>query len=154
MPPRSAQARATRPRRKPWSRGWPAPRPPPSSRPRAWSRRPSAARARQSSRRTKMASPKTILTHANVIDCVDPTVQPDRAVVIEDGRIRAIVPSAQIGEAGDALVIDLNGAYPMAQLWDVHIHPYYLSLPEMPLAHQVTLFGHRLPARLPQSRLA
>ncbi len=98
-----------------------------------------------------MASSKTILTHANVIDCVDPTVQPDRAVVIEDGRIRAIVPSAQMGEPGDALVIDLEGAYLMPGLWDVHIHPDYLSLAEMPLADQVTLFGHRLAAGLTES---
>jgi imidazolonepropionase-like amidohydrolase len=81
------------------------------------------------------------------------------SVVIEDGRIRAIVPSAQMGEAGDAPgdaprdthVIDLKGAYLMPGLWDVHIHPDYLSLADMPLADQVTLFGHRLQAALTES---
>jgi imidazolonepropionase-like amidohydrolase len=98
-----------------------------------------------------MAPTKTILTHANVIDCVDPTVRADHAVVIEDGRIRAIVPSAQVDAPGDALVIDLKGAYLMPGLWDVHIHPDYLSLADMPLADQVTLFGHKLAAALTES---
>jgi hypothetical protein len=39
----------------------------------------------------------------------------------------------------------------MPGLWDVHIHPDYLSLDEMPLADQVTLFGHRLAAALTES---
>ncbi len=38
---------------------------------------------------------KTILSHANLIDCVEPQVQPDTAVMIEDGRIRAILPSGE-----------------------------------------------------------
>ena len=39
----------------------------------------------------------------------------------------------------------------MPGLCDVHIHPDYLSLDEMPLADQVTLFGHRLAAALTES---
>ena len=91
---------------------------------------------------------KTLLCHANLIDCVEPRVQPDTAVLIEDGRIRAILPSGEAGSAGDAQVVDLKGGYLMPGLWDVHIHPDYLSLDGMPLADQVTLFGHRLMAAL------
>jgi len=94
---------------------------------------------------------KTVLSHANLIDCVEPKVRPDSAVLIEDGRIRAILPSAEAGSAGDAQMIDLKGGYLMPGLWDVHIHPDYLSLDEMPLADQVTLFGHRLAAALTES---
>jgi imidazolonepropionase-like amidohydrolase len=94
---------------------------------------------------------KTILSHANLIDCVEPKVRPDTAVLIEDGRIRAILPSGEAGSAGDAQVIDLKGGYLMPGLWDVHIHPDYLSLNEMPLADQVTLFGHHLTAALTES---
>jgi imidazolonepropionase-like amidohydrolase len=73
-------------------------------------------------------------------------------VLIEDGRIRAILPSGEADSAGgDAQVIDLKGGYLMPGLWDVHIHPDYLSLDEMPLADQVTLFGHRLAAALTES---
>src|ERR1700736_6722451 len=77
---------------------------------------------------------KTVLSHANLIDCVEPRVRPDSAVLIEDGRIRAILPSGEAGSAGDAQVIDLKGGYLMPGLWDGHIHPDYLSLEEMPLA--------------------
>ena len=90
---------------------------------------------------------KTVLSHANLIDCVEPKVRPDCAVLIEDGRIRAILPSGEAGSAGDAQMIDLKGGFLMPGLWDVHIHPDYLSLDEMPLADQVTLFGHRLAGR-------
>src|SRR5256884_156480 len=94
---------------------------------------------------------KTVLAHANLIDCVEPKVRPDSAVLIEDGRIRAIQPSGAAGSAGDAQMIDLKGGFLMPGLWDVHIHPDYLSLDEMPLADQVTLFGHRLAAALTES---
>ena len=52
---------------------------------------------------------KTILSHANLIDCVEPQVRPDTAVLIEDGRIRAILPGGEAGSAGDAQMIDLKG---------------------------------------------
>ena len=94
---------------------------------------------------------KTILSHANLIDCVEPKVRPDTAVLIEDGRIRAILPSGEAGSVGDAQVIDLKGGYLMPGLWDVHIHPDYLSVDAMPLADQVTLFGHRLATALTES---
>jgi hypothetical protein len=94
---------------------------------------------------------KTILSQANLIDCVEPKVRPDTAVLIEDGRIRAILPSGETGSAGDARVIDLKGGYLMPGLWDVHTHPDYLSPDEMPLADQVTLVGHRLVAALTES---
>ena len=71
---------------------------------------------------------KTILSHANLIDCVEPKVRPDTAVLIEDGRIRAILPSAEAGRVGDAQVMDLKGRYLMPGLWDVHIHPDYLTV--------------------------
>ncbi len=39
----------------------------------------------------------------------------------------------------------------MPGLWDVHIHPDYLALADVPLADQVTLFGNRLMAALTES---
>ena len=98
---------------------------------------------------------KTVLSHANLIDCVEPQVRPDTAVLIEDGRIRAILPSAEVdSSADDAQVIDLKGGYLLPGLWDVHIHPDYLSLEEMPLADQVTLFGTGSWPRLPNPALS
>jgi imidazolonepropionase-like amidohydrolase len=94
---------------------------------------------------------KTVLSHANLIDCVEPKVRPDCAVLIEDGRIRAILPSGEAGSAGDAQMIDLKGGFLMPGLWDVHIHPDYLSLDEMPLADQVTPVRPPLAAALTES---
>ena len=94
---------------------------------------------------------KTILSHANLIDCIEPKIRPNTSVLIEDGRIRDIEPGTETDSGGEAQVIDLKGAYLMPGLWDVHIHPDYLSLAEVPLADQVTLFGHRLAAALTES---
>jgi hypothetical protein len=43
---------------------------------------------------------KTILSHANLIDCVEPKLRADTAVLIEDGRIRAILPGGAVASAG------------------------------------------------------
>jgi imidazolonepropionase-like amidohydrolase len=91
---------------------------------------------------------KTLLKNATLIDCVEPRPRPDTAVLIEDGRIREIFEAGSAPAVGDAEVVDLRGAYLMPGLWDVHIHPDYLSLNDVPLAEQVTLFGHRLQAGL------
>jgi imidazolonepropionase-like amidohydrolase len=94
---------------------------------------------------------RTVLTNATLIDCVNPQPVADAAVAIENGRITEILAGGRKPAAGDATVIDLKGAYLLPGLWDVHIHPDYLSLAEMPLAEQVALFGHRLMAALTES---
>src|ERR1700733_8510061 len=94
---------------------------------------------------------KTILSHAHLIDCVEPKVRPDTAVLIEDGRIRAILPSGDAGSVGDAQTIDLKGSYLMPGVWELQFHPDFLLPDEMRLADQVTLFGHRLAAALTES---
>jgi cytosine/adenosine deaminase-related metal-dependent hydrolase len=53
---------------------------------------------------------KTILSHANLTRSVEPKVPPDTGLLIEDGRIRAILPSGEVGSGGDARVIDLTKA--------------------------------------------
>ena len=47
-----------------------------------------------------------IISHANLIDCVEPKIRPDSAVLIEDGRIRTILPTGEAGSAGDAQMIN------------------------------------------------
>ena len=81
---------------------------------------------------------KTILFDATLIDCVDPVPRQNAFVTIEDGRIQAIGTGTPA--AGDAKAIDLKGAYLIPGLWDVHIHPDYLTVNDMPLPEQVTLF--------------
>jgi imidazolonepropionase-like amidohydrolase len=93
---------------------------------------------------------RTIITNATLIDCVDPKPSPDTTVVIDDGRITDII-KGKSSLQGSGEVIDVKGAYLMPGLWDVHIHPDYLSLAEMPLTEQTTLFGHRLMSALTES---
>ena len=45
---------------------------------------------------------KTILSRANLIDCGEPKVRPETAVLIENGRIHAILPSGEASSIGDA----------------------------------------------------
>ena len=91
---------------------------------------------------------RTLLANANVIDCVDPAPARGAAVLIEDGRIREIFRAQAAPAVGDAAVIDLRGAWLLPGLWDVHVHPDFLSPADLPLAEQVTLFGSRLQAAL------
>ena len=94
---------------------------------------------------------KTYLTNATLIDCVDPKPVANATVAIENGRITDITAGPVPAPSADAEVLDLKGAYLMPGLWDVHIHPDYLTLAEAPLADQVALFGHRLMSALTDS---
>ena len=94
---------------------------------------------------------RTILRNATLIDCVEPTAREHTTVVIEKGRIEQLLSAAEQVDDARATIIDLKGAYLMPGLWDVHIHPDYLSLADMPLGEQITLFGHRLMTALIES---
>ncbi len=94
---------------------------------------------------------RTLLTNATLIDCVQPAPAARTTVVIEDGRIAEILTGGRQAATTNATVIDLAGAYLMPGLWDVHIHPDYLSAADMPLADQVALFGHRLSAAMTEA---
>ena len=71
-----------------------------------------------------------VLTDASLIDCVRPGVQAGARVTIENGRI-AEVSDGSGPIARDAEVIDLEGAYLLPGLWDVHVH---LEWPRVPAA--------------------
>jgi len=95
---------------------------------------------------------RTLLTNATLIDCVHPVPRPRSTVAIgENGRIIEIATDGRPIDTENATVIDLEGAYLLPGLWDVHIHPDYLTLAEMPLADQVALFGNRLMSSLTES---
>jgi imidazolonepropionase-like amidohydrolase len=92
---------------------------------------------------------RTLLTHATLVDCVNPVAQPDCSVLLEGGRIKEIFQAGSAPSVGDAEVIDIRGAWLIPGLWDVHIHPdYFNTLADMPLTEQVTLFGSRLQSAL------
>jgi imidazolonepropionase-like amidohydrolase len=94
---------------------------------------------------------RTVLINATLIDCVHPAPIERASVVIENGRIAEILTGGRQPAADSAAVVDLCGAYLLPGLWDVHVHPDYLTLADMPLADQVALFGHRLMSALTES---
>ena len=62
-----------------------------------------------------------VLTNASLIDCVRPGVKAGARVTIDDGRITGVFDESG-AIARDAQVIDLEGAYLLPGLWDVHVH--------------------------------
>ncbi len=85
-----------------------------------------------------------VLTNATLIDCVSPDPVPDASVVIEDGRIADITHGARSPAAGNARVIDLDGAFLLPGLWDVHIHPAPVGGGSPTVAQQTAGFGRNL----------
>lgn len=71
-----------------------------------------------------------VLTNASLIDCVRPGVQAGAQVTIENGRI-AEVSGGSGPIARGAQAVDLEGAYLLPGLWDVHVH---LEWPRLPAA--------------------
>jgi imidazolonepropionase-like amidohydrolase len=71
-----------------------------------------------------------VLANASLIDCVRPGVQAAARVAVDNGRI-AEVSDGSGPAAPDARVIDLQGAYLLPGLWDVHVH---LEWPRVPAA--------------------
>ncbi|WP_158215429.1 amidohydrolase family protein [Candidimonas nitroreducens] len=94
---------------------------------------------------------RTLVVNSTLIDCVSPDPRPGTTIVIEGQRISHVGPDSGFSAGPDDQVIDLKGAYLLPGLWDVHVHPDYHSLADMPLAEQVTLFGHRLQTALMDS---
>ena len=87
---------------------------------------------------------RLVLTNANVIDGVNPAPIADASVVIEDGRIAEILGGSRSPQTRGAWVIDLEGAYLLPGLWDVHIHPEYPPPPGITPAEQMADFGYAL----------
>lgn len=70
---------------------------------------------------TAASSGTLALAHANVRDGVSAKPHRDVTVVIEAGRIQAILPSGS-RVPGDVRVIDVNGAWVLPGLIDAHVH--------------------------------
>ena len=97
---------------------------------------------------------RLVLTNATLIDCVDPTPIAEASVVVEDGRIAEITGGSRSPSTHDSQVVDLDGAYLLPGLWDVHIHPDYATSPHpnpppggeggLAVAQQTARFGQNL----------
>lgn len=72
------------------------------------------------------------ITGVTVVDVRSGTLLPDRTVVVEQGRIRAIGTTVPLPDA--TRVIDGRGKYLLPALWDMHAHVFAISpLLDLPL---------------------
>ena len=87
---------------------------------------------------------RLVLTNATLIDCLNPDPIPQASVSIEEGRIVEVTDGHRSPDISDSRVIDLDGAYLLPGLWDVHIHPEYVTHPVLTVAQQTARFGRNL----------
>jgi len=65
----------------------------------------------------------TVLTNAFLIDCTGAEPKEGAAVVVEDDRIRDVLPGGKVGALpGPVTTLDLKGATLMPGLTDAHVH--------------------------------
>lgn len=71
------------------------------------------------------------LSDVTIIDMTDGSLAPNRTVLINGNRIRAVGPVAEIPVPSGAVVVDARGKYLIPGLWDMHVHttdPSYFPL--------------------------
>ena len=77
----------------------------------------------------KVDAPVVALTHARVIDGTGAAARDDQTLIIRDGNIAAMGPSASVAAPAGATVIDLTGKSVIPGLVMVHEHFYYPNGP-------------------------
>jgi len=96
---------------------------------------------------------RVILAHVEVIDGTGAAPSPDRNVVIEGGKITAIVPGADQPPSEGTTILDLRGYSVMPGIVGMHDHLFYLALPDLAadysfdapgLFHQMSFSAPRL----------
>lgn len=66
--------------------------------------------------------PTQAYTHATVIDATGAPSRPDQTVLVTDGRITAVGPTAQVPIPAGATTTNLSGRYVIPGLTDMHVH--------------------------------
>ncbi|MES2582340.1 MAG: amidohydrolase family protein [Pseudomonadota bacterium] len=64
----------------------------------------------------------TVLRNVHVVDTRTGSLTRDAAVIIEQGKIRRVVPNAWVQTSGNAMVIDGGGKYLVPGYLDMHTH--------------------------------
>ena len=98
-----------------------------------------------------MTHDRLVLTNAHIIDCAGERPIVGGSVAIERGRIAEVLDGSRSADTRNADVMDLNGAYLLPGLWDVHIHPDYLAETGANVVNQTIAFGQRLMEALTES---
>jgi imidazolonepropionase-like amidohydrolase len=79
-----------------------------------------------------------VLRDVTVIDATGAPPAPHRAVLIQDGRIRAITPLRQLRVPPGAQIVDASGKFVIPGLWDMHVH--MSSVPVSPVARGASAY--------------
>lgn len=79
----------------------------------------------------KVQSPKIVLTHVRVIDGTGAASVADQNVTIENGKITAIGPGADVPASAGATVLDLRGYSVMPGIVGMHDHLFYIARPNL-----------------------
>lgn len=82
--------------------------------------------------------PSVALIHVTVIDATGAPAQPERCVLIRDGRIAAIGLSGKLPIPHGATVVDGSGKFLIPGLWDMHVHLNFEDYLPLFLANGVT----------------
>ena len=77
------------------------------------------------------AAQVTVLTRATVIDGTGSPPQKDVTIVMENGRIRDMGPSARVAAPAGAAVVDINGKYVVPGIINAHGHVSKNAEPEL-----------------------
>ncbi|HUK46317.1 MAG TPA: amidohydrolase family protein [Terriglobales bacterium] len=96
---------------------------------------------------------KIVLEHVRVIDGTGKPAVQDQNIVIEGGKISAIMPGADVSAASGTAVLDLHGYSVMPGIVGMHNHLFYIARPDFDanwdseppvLAPQMTFSAPRL----------
>ena len=79
----------------------------------------------------KINSAQVVLEHVRIIDGSGKPAVEDQNVVIENGKITAIKPGADVTASGSQVVIDLRGRTVLPGLVGMHDHMYYIARPNL-----------------------
>jgi len=72
----------------------------------------------------KSAGSSLAFTNVTLIDATGAPEQPNRTVLVADGRIISVGPAASVHVPKEARVIDSRGLFMIPGLWDMHAHAF------------------------------
>src|SRR5690349_7203196 len=79
----------------------------------------------------RVNSPRVVLAHVRVIDGTGNPAVDDQNVVIEAGKIAAIVPGADVPKTDGVVALDLRGYSVMPGIVGMHNHLYHIARPDL-----------------------
>ena len=79
----------------------------------------------------RVNSPRVVLAHVRVIDGTGNPAVEDQNVVIEAGKIAAIVPGADVPKTDGVVALDLRGYTVMPGIVGMHNHLYHIARPNL-----------------------